>query len=793
MQCSHQWGSATTGTRTPYPHDIDVGTNASLGVKALPSEGQASFGVLLRGLRMAAGLSQEALAERARISTEAVSSLERGTRQAPQRQTLALLIEALRLDGAERDWFEQAAVRHAAPRRRETVPSVAGGAPAQRLPAPLTSFVGRELDLTVLLAALSDARLLSLVGAGGVGKSRIALEAARLSAERFSDGVTLVELAPVAAGASVLPAFAAALAVAEEGAVHVVDRLVAACGDGRRLIVVDNCEHVLDAAAELVLTLLSSCPNVRVIATSREPLRISGEQILRLGPLHADAALQLFIDRARAVAPYLAFNGEALRIAGAICRRVDRIPLAIELAASRTDMLDLSTILKRLQERFKLLSARSRTMHPHHRTLRALVDWSYDLLERDEARVFRRLGIFAGGCRFDDAEEILAFDGVDSEHIFDVLTRLHDKSLIDVDRADPPRFTLLQTIHDYAQERLSDVNEARGLELRFATHYLELAVASGAALRSEAQPQALERLSSDADNLRAALTLSVRNDALRELGLQALGPLGFYWLRTGALTEGASIIESMMAAGAGSTLGVAAACASGAFIAFNRRRYDEGDAYAARAYEAAMRCGDEWQFIYASTAVCTARSVLGQSADVLAATTYERALRLADPWLIATAAFQLGWAAEHRRDPAGAEPHFSEALERSRLTGDDFMVSTSALHLGRALAKTQPSRAAHLIGEAIARLSPGATLALAACMESLSEIALVLGRIEDAARLAGIAGALRSASGGQPKTDLIEAVRNAAPDAAEALLAPNDGAQVTAANEAVRSFLAVVT
>ncbi len=482
-----------------------------------------AFGPLLRRLRMAAGLSQEALAERARISTEAVGALERGSRKAPQRQTLALLIDALNVEGAERKRFELAAVRPSKPRRREAPPNLSGIVSALRLPAPLTSFVGREPDLRAIEAALSGARLVSIVGPGGVGKSRLALEVARRSGDRFDDGAVLVELAPVAIGASVLPAFASVLGVSDEGDMPLLNTVARACGDAQRLIVVDNCEHVLDACVEIVFAVLNACPNVRIIATTREPLRASGEHIFRLGPLPTDAALTLFVDRAKAVAHYRRFEPDDLQIAEEICRRIDGIPLAIELAASRTDMFDLETIHKRLRERFGLLSAASRTNLPQHRTLRALVDWSHDLLEPLEARAFRRLGLFAGGCRLDDAERILAFDGVASDLVWEVLARLHDKSLVEVDHTDPPRFSMLQTMHDYARERLDDSKEMAALATRYATHYLELAIAAGPVLRGARQDEAIERLSPEVDNIRASLTLSSTDPALRELGLRALG------------------------------------------------------------------------------------------------------------------------------------------------------------------------------------------------------------------------------------------------------------------------------
>lgn len=752
-----------------------------------------AFGPLLRRLRMAAGLSQEALAERARISTEAVGALERGSRKAPQRQTLALLIDALKVEGVDRERLELAAVRPSAPRRREAAPNLSGVASALRLPAPLTSFVGRELDLRALDDALSDARLVSLVGPGGVGKSRLALEAARSLGGRFDDGAVLVELAPIAVGASVIPAFASLLGVADAGDVPLLDRVARACGNARRLIVADNCEHVLDACAEVVFALLSACPNVRIIATSREPLRVSGEYVFRLGPLLPDSARELFVDRAKAAAPYRRFEPRDMNAAAEICSRVDGIPLAIELAASRTDMFDLETIHKRLRERFELLATAPRTTLPQHRTLRALVDWSHELLEPTEARAFRRLGQFAGGCRLDDAEHILAFDGVAQHEVWEVLARLHDKSLLEVDRADPPRFSMLQTIHDYARERLDDSNEREALATRYATHYLQLVIEAGPELRTVRQGEAIDRLAADVDNIRASLTLGGEDPGLRELGLRALCPLALYWMRTGGLSEGLTQIQSLLIDAREPSLGVASACVGAAFLEFNRGRFSEGSAYAARAYEAAVACGDEWLTLYSSNAVCAARSALGERPTAAAASTYERAKRFGDPWLISGAAFELGWEAMKRHDRPNAARHFSEALDLARATGDQFIVMTASKRLGETVSETDPALAARLLGEAIECAAPS-VLAQAACIESLVEVALALRRADDAARLVAIACALRLNGGDQPKSELVEAVRRAMPSTdLSGQLRESANASLADASDVIRSFLDAVT
>jgi predicted ATPase len=477
----------------------------------------------------------------------------------------------------------------------------------------------------------------------------------------------------------------------------------------------------------------------------------------------------------------LQFESESRRVAALICRRVDGIPLAIELAASRSDVFDVSTILKRLEERFKLLTSRSRTMHPHHRTLRALFDWSYELLDADESRAFRRLAVFAGGARFDDAEHILSFAGMAPDLVPELLARLHDKSLVEIDRAEPPRFSMLQTIHDYARERLTDAYEMVELETSFATHYLELAVTSGPELRSGSQAEAIARLSADIDNVRAALALSSGNPALRELGLRALLPLALYWMRTGALTEGLSQIRSLISDTDEPSIGVASAYVGAAFLEFNRRGYGEGSVYAARACEAATACRDEWLIIYSSNALNQGLSALGEHREAAAAAALERAKHFGDPWLQASAAWEAGWEAKQRGDQRTSSGHFSEALEHARATGDQFMVMTCSKLLGETVIATDPARAARLTAEAIGCLVPGQLSAQAACVESLVEIALALERTDDAARLFAIAGALRRHAGGRLKRELIERVGE------------RDDASLADANDIIRRFLDAVT
>ena len=301
---------------------------------------------------------------------------------------------------------------------------------------PLSSFVGRSAELGELSEAVRSSRLVTLIGPGGVGKTRLAVEAAAALREEHRDGAWLVEFASVTEPDGVAPAVAGALGAAVAGlvgppspdsTVELIVRFLA----GRSLVVVfDNCEHVIGQAAALAETLAGTVPGLRLIATSREPLGVPGEVLVPVGPLALSAAVELFVDRARAVRPGFTADGHTRPVIDDICRRLDGLPLAVELAAARLRSLTLATLAERLDDRFRLLTVGARTALPRQQTLRAVVDWSYDLLFEDERRLFARLSVFTGGCDLDAAEAVCADDQVPAGEILDVLSRLVDKSLV---------------------------------------------------------------------------------------------------------------------------------------------------------------------------------------------------------------------------------------------------------------------------------------------------------------------------------------------------------------------------
>jgi predicted ATPase/DNA-binding SARP family transcriptional activator len=408
----------------------------------------------------------------------------------------------------------------------------------------LSSFVGRDAELDQLKETVRRSRLVTLVGPGGVGKTRLALEAAASLREEHHDGAWLVELASVAKPEGVTPAVAGALGAAASATGGAEPpgttlELVLSHLAGRSLVVVlDNCEHVIDQAAALAETLVGAVPGLRLVVTSREPLGIRGEVLVPVAGLAVPAAVELFIDRARAVQPDFGTERQTDEVISSICRRLDGLPLAVELAAARLRALPLAAIADRLDDRFRLLTGGARTTLPRQQTLRAVVDWSYDLLFEDERRLFVRLSVFAGGCELDAIEAICADDPVPAPEILDTLSRLVDKSLVTVDvTATTARYSQLQTLWQYARQRLSDSGEMDDIQERHARWYLDLAEEGRPGLRGSAGIEWRTRLETELDNLRAALDWFIGcQDAPGALALA--GSVAYLWFLRADFHEG---------------------------------------------------------------------------------------------------------------------------------------------------------------------------------------------------------------------------------------------------------------
>jgi predicted ATPase/class 3 adenylate cyclase len=339
-----------------------------------------------------------------------------------------------------------------------------------------TDFVGDLVDLQSRVSSLSNARLVTLTGSGGVGKTRAAVEIGWLVVDEFMDGVWMIELAPIADPDVVIAAVASTLSVQPQAGTTVVEAIVDWCADRRLLLILDNCEHVLEPAMELVSAIVAGCPTVTVIATSREPLGVSGEAVIRVPSLAEGHGIELFCDRASAAdGAFVPSSGDMATIAD-ICSRLDGIPLAIELAAARIRSLSPDELLARLDDRFRLLRGGGRGGLERHQTLRAAVTWSYQLLGDMDRLLFDRLSVFAGGFDLAAAEEVCAGDGIDEYDVVDVVSELVDKSMVIAERTGlTTRYRLLETMRQYGEERLDDRGETVTIRDRHLAHYREIA------------------------------------------------------------------------------------------------------------------------------------------------------------------------------------------------------------------------------------------------------------------------------------------------------------------------------
>ncbi len=491
--------------------------------------GSSDFGTLLRRYRIAAGFSQEELAERAHLSANGIGALERGYRRAPQRETLALIVRALGLDETLQHDLEVAVGSRRTALRGSTPLNLQEPGAATFLPLSLTEFVGREAELGAIAGLVCEHRLVTITGAGGIGKTQTALRAvASLEAARIGD-VRFIGLAPLGDPALVVSAIAASIGVKEVLHQPLLQTLVASLRNHPLLLILDNCEHVVAEAARVAEFLLSSCPELRILATSREPLRSAGEHTYRLPSLtHADA-VALFVARARAADHRFVLDDENAAAVSEICRRLDGIPLAIELAAARVNVLSLKALNERLANQLPTLGSGTRTAAPRQQTMAAAIGWSYDLLSPQEQRVFERLSVFTAGCTLELAAPVCGDDEIAEDAVLDLLMSLVDKSLVvaDLDR-DEPRYALLEPFRQYAREKLAARHDEQSVLQRQAKALLALAKQLERDFDIEAD-RVRAALQEELDNWRAVLqwTLTERCDV--PTGLALVGSLYLLW------------------------------------------------------------------------------------------------------------------------------------------------------------------------------------------------------------------------------------------------------------------------
>ncbi|MBW8482546.1 ATP-binding protein [Actinomadura parmotrematis] len=671
------------------------------------------------------------------------------------------------------------------------------------LPVETDTFIGRDRDVADLCGLLETLRAVTLTGPGGIGKTRLAVRVARTLAGRGAGPVWFVELADVRTDASPDPVgrrVAAALQITEEEGRSAADSVADALGARPALLVLDNCEHLVEGCASLAAVLLARCPGLRLLATSREPLRMAGETVWRVPPLDPADAVRLFVERARAVRPDFAATGAVAEVS----RALDGLPLALELAAARVRVLSVEQIAERLEDRFKLLSAgdRDRTAPLRQRTLRAAIDWSHDLLSAPERVLLRRLAVFAGWT-LGQAEQVCADDGpfltgLAGHDLLDLLTALVDKSLVVVGEevAGETRFRLLESIRQYAAEQLAEAGEETEVRDRHRDAVLEGVERDGEIALAEipadwaGRVALFRRYDVELGNVRAALAWTAEHGGAEE-GLRICTGLRTYWITRGRVAEWTAWTDRFLAAGDQPAYVLGPALAGRAQLAVGARDFAQAAAFAERALEPCGKAGDDFMTAIALVTLAEAHTHAGRLAEAAARLDEADAVGAAEgqEWNRAYARIARGylriregrlreagelletglagmreigqlWGAAHaliglarlaalRGDHAAARACYAEALPVLGDIGARPESARALSGLGRvALAEGDLPAARRALAESLElSRATGIRLDVARCLEAFAALLSAEGDARGAVLLAGAAGGLRDATG----------------------------------------------
>jgi predicted ATPase/DNA-binding CsgD family transcriptional regulator len=574
--------------------------------------------------------------------------------------------------------------------------------PSNNLPLELSSFVGREREIDEVKGLLESTRLLTLTGAGGCGKTRLALRVAKDLVGEFKDGVWMAEVASLSSPELVAQAVAQALGVREQPDRPLDATLVDALRSKQLLLVLDNCEHLLEATARLVETMLVSCPELRVLSTSREALGIGGE-VNRVVPslsvpdprfspqeLEGYESVRLFTERARYRNPSFVLSARNVRAVAEICRRLDGIPLAIELAAVRVGVLSAEQIASRLDDSLKLLRAGGRSAVPRHRTLGATLDWSYELLSKPEQKLFGRLSMFVGSWTLEAAEAVVAGEGIEQENILDLLGRLVDKSLVVTEESGEEegasflRYRMLEPVRQYALERLVEGGEAEEIRRRYAAYFVALAEEAEPKLTTVEQMIWLERLEADHNNLRAVLSWSL-GVGEPETALRLGAALSRFWFVRGYTNEGLGWLEEALSLSAKGAEPLRARALNGAgHLAWSQGDLDRAQALREESLALSRQAGDKREIANAlnGLGIVTRRRGNFEAARDLHEEALTVSRELDDRWVVAQSIDLLGRAAAFQGDYAAALPRLEEALKMYWKVGESEGIAKSTAVMG---------------------------------------------------------------------------------------------------------------
>lgn len=731
---------------------------------------QHSFGYWLRLKRKALDLTREALADRVGCSVSTIRKVEDEERR-PSAQIAELLAEIFNIPPTERpaflqfargDWRSAPSLGDEEAPWRVSTPAIPQH-PRSNLPTTFTSFIGRDKDIAAIQNYLTnpDIRLVTLIGAPGIGKTRLSIASAREALAEFSDGIFFVSLAPLDQPSLLPSAIAQALGYIEKNNLSPEEGLMEGIGNKRMLLVLDNCEHLIEDVARLASSVLSACSRLKILTTSREALQIPGEwlysvpaldmpkeySIVDVETISEFPALVLFAERARAARSDFALNAENIRAVASICSQLAGLPLAIELIAVRVKTLSIEQIAARLGDRFALLTSGSRIAPSRQQTLRATLDWSYELLTETERELFRQLSVFVGGFTLDALESVALLDS--NQSILDALSRLVDKSLLLVEQQDQPRYRFLEPIRQYARDKLNETRESNLIQDRHLNYYLRVAEEAEPYLFGAGQQDWKNRLELDHDNLRVALAWSLESNQV-EAGLKMAGALAWFWHGKGHLSEGNLWLEKILASGSGNQgKERAKALRASSILSTGTGDYIRARAFAESSIELYRKIGDNRGAGLVLADLGASLHWGGREEEAIES--LEESLRLlratGERWEIAYALLWLGDTWFRMGDLERAATTWEESLRLTRELGDDYLMGWSLGGLADvARLRTDYKRATGMFKESLSLyLSSGNKFGPPFSLEALALVAVALGDAKRAARLWGAASAWREA------------------------------------------------